>query len=228
MDTCLACRAGQHQECDTPVEDAEHEAKAELFLCCCNADTPETSNFDGVQVIGAPGNISGSSIRDALTEGVQRTRRLKDSELVRDPTSTGRKEAARLYPITPGMVCEWAGLSRAGGGVVPIIGCLGTVLTGEKGNGAIHHGPDKATLNNSPGNVHRICTPCHNRWHTLNDDYYGKRPDGQHPFIPLGGVSYTHDDITLATDSQVEKDKQWWVIPKKVKENLNYRDYVGE
>lgn len=219
MDTCLPCRASQHQECDTPVEDAEYEARAEFFICCCNAESE-------VQTIGGqsenPTNL-GSALREAISSG---TRRRKDADLVRDPTSTGRKEAARLYPISPGMVCEWSGLSRAGGGVVPIIGCSGTTLTGEKGNGAIHHGPDKATLNNSPGNVHRICTACHNRWHTLNDDFYGKRPDGQYPFVPLTGDSVAHDGDLLATSDQVARDAQWWMIPKKAKENLSYRDFV--
>jgi len=37
---------------------------------------------------------------------------------------------------------------------------------------ARHHGPDKNTLNNEKGNVHRICHSCHNRWHTLNDEDY--------------------------------------------------------
>jgi hypothetical protein len=37
---------------------------------------------------------------------------------------------------------------------------------------ARHHGPDKSTLNNEVGNVHRICDYCHNRWHTLNDEGY--------------------------------------------------------
>lgn len=55
---------------------------------------------------------------------------------------------------------------NCGGGQKPIVGCL---------NGkqqARHHGPDKNTLNNEVGNVHRICHTCHNRWHTLNDDDY--------------------------------------------------------
>lgn len=35
-----------------------------------------------------------------------------------------------------------------------------------------HHGPDKNTLNNDPGNVHRICHWHHNNWHALNDPDY--------------------------------------------------------
>jgi len=40
---------------------------------------------------------------------------------IRDVTSTGRKRAAMMYPIFKDMVCEWAGLAKAGGGVEPII-----------------------------------------------------------------------------------------------------------
>jgi hypothetical protein len=32
-----------------------------------------------------------------------------------------------------------------------------------------HHGPDKNTMNNSDGNVHRICAVHHNNWHAQND-----------------------------------------------------------
>lgn len=55
---------------------------------------------------------------------------------------------------------------NCGGGQFPIVGCLNGIQQ------ARHHGPDKNTLNNERGNVHRICHTCHNRWHTLNDENY--------------------------------------------------------
>lgn len=55
---------------------------------------------------------------------------------------------------------------NCGGGTMPIVGCL------DGKQQARHHGPDKNTLNNERGNVHRICHTCHNRWHTLNDPDY--------------------------------------------------------
>lgn len=90
---------------------------------------------------------------------------IKNPENVRDRQSTGRKRAALLYPIFKDRPCEWQGQKNCGGGT-PIIGCIdGTQVD-------CHHGPVKDTLRNEPGNVHRICKHCHNRWHTVNDPIY--------------------------------------------------------
>lgn len=89
----------------------------------------------------------------------------EDSE-VKDPHSTGRKRAAVLYPIEDGAKCEWRRLAYAGGGKRPIVGCVEGLQENR------HHGPDKNTLNNAEGNVHRICAGCHNLWHHLNDEDY--------------------------------------------------------
>jgi hypothetical protein len=84
-----------------------------------------------------------------------------DASLV-DQQSTGRKRAAKLYPLNPEDYCEWAGKRNQGGGKTPIDGC-GIRLDSSIGmQSCRHHGPDKNTLNNEAGNVHRICTPCHN------------------------------------------------------------------
>jgi hypothetical protein len=94
------------------------------------------------------------------------------------------------------MVCEWASLKEAGGGVFPIIGC--------PGNNAVnrHHGPDKNTLNNESTNVHRICSPCHNRWHTRNDPIYEEF---------FGSEKWkTHDPITQASDLEVLEHEVYW------------------
>ena len=61
----------------------------------------------------------------------------KDKSSIKDLQSTGRKRAAELWPITDGMACEWKGLLNAGGGIEPIIGCIGNPATDR------HHGPDK-------------------------------------------------------------------------------------
>ena len=97
-----------------------------------------------------------------------------------DPISSGRKRAAEAAPITVGLVCEWAYLKHAGGGPVPIQGCLGNPATDR------HHGPDKSTLNNEVGvNLHRICAYCHNRWHAANDEAYGsERPADNSEWLP--------------------------------------------
>jgi hypothetical protein len=124
----------------------------------------------------------------------------KDISEYKDPLSTGRKRAAAMYPIAPGQVCEWAGLKAAGGGVIPITGCIGRPASDR------HHGPDKNTMNNAPANVHRICDHCHNTWHGLNDPHYGDRPDHTKPFIPKGefGVDwFDHDADTKASQTEI-------------------------
>jgi hypothetical protein len=80
--------------------------------------------------------------------------------------SAGRKEAARDYELDREAPCEWAGKANCGGGLKPIVGCI----TGLQE--ARHHGPIKDTTRNESGNVHRICTSCHNYWHRGNDEIY--------------------------------------------------------
>lgn len=106
---------------------------------------------------------------------------VKDGTAMKDVLSTGRKRAAIAAPIAVGMICEWALLKEAGGGVVPIKGCPGNPASDR------HHGPNKSVLDNEVGiNLHRICDWCHNRWHTANDQYYGEgRPDGGVEWFPV-------------------------------------------
>ncbi|MGH7791441.1 MAG: hypothetical protein ACREOB_03915 [Thermodesulfobacteriota bacterium] len=93
-------------------------------------------------------------------------RPLSDPKTMKDPKSTGRKRAALLYPIDKTLDCEWKGKKNCGGGTFPIIGC-------SEGNQIDrHHGPIKDPTRNEMGNVHRICKPCHNHWHELNDLVY--------------------------------------------------------
>ena len=136
---------------------------------------------------------------------VEKTREfagLKNAEDITDVQSTGRKRAARDFPISEGMICEWTNLKHAGGGVLPIYGCLGNLASN------IHHGPDKNTLNNNISNVHRICAFCHNYWHGQNDTYYGTRPGGTEPFIPIGDVSWSLPDMeTRATLEETVTDQ---------------------
>lgn len=134
----------------------------------------------------------------------------KDADEVTDVTSTGRKRAAEMYPIEKGVTtCEWSRLKRAGGGVKPITGCNDNLATHR------HHGPDKNTLNNEVGNVHRICVHCHNRWHTNNDAYYGVRPtSGSDPFIPVGHEWHPHDPDTKATDEEIVQNEISWTRRK--------------
>lgn len=207
---CPYCALGLHEECDADlILSATH-------LCCCDAeeDTEQQPQITS----------SNSILSDAF--GV---RKLKDRELVRDPTSTGRKEAARIRPIPiEGMICEWAGLAYAGGGSVPIVGCVDTFITSEKGvgKGAIHHGPDKDTLNNDVSNLHRICASCHNRWHTENDPFYAKDRPAFGQYIPLTGECKPHDPDTKASENQLKLSAKYWAMPFKMRAELNYREFV--
>ena len=123
-------------------------------------------------------------------------RPVKDFKDITDLRSTGRKYAARMYPIKEGMICEWNGLANAGGGPYSITGCGGNLAT------VRHHGPDKNTLNNEFGNVHRICATCHNRWHAANDKFYPlERPPGDVAYLPNEGIEWTGHDRETKIDN---------------------------
>lgn len=121
----------------------------------------------------------------------------EDGEIT-DAKSTGRKRAAKLYPLTPDLPCEWQGLKAAGGGSNPIIGCINGIARHR------HHGPDKDTLNNSQGNVHRICHHCHNRWHSSNDKY----------FLEFFGTEQwqAHDSESKAAPEELIKNEAFWKL----------------
>lgn len=188
-ESCLACKADFHDECqlmwDCTLADEEY--------CCCDRYEVPDSPFAAPKVE-----------LDAYFDGYTGTKALSDYA---DPLSTGRKEAVKKYPIKAGMVCEWAWLQNAGGGVKPIIGCPGHPAE------AVHHGPDKNTMCNIDGNVHRICAECHNRWHAVNDPFYGERPttpdgkiDASIPFLPTEGEVLPHDSVTLAKDEVIHAE----------------------
>jgi hypothetical protein len=114
-----------------------------------------------------------------------RTRRTKPDHALKDQQSTGRKRAARLYPLDKEALCEWALRPEQGGGIA-IPGCGLRPGTKPGKQQSRHHGPDYNTLNNEAGNVHRICHSCHNAWHAANDpnkdqrylELYGDRAGG--------------------------------------------------
>lgn len=170
---CLPCSNGYYRECTQPVVDKE------LLLAC---------------------GIVNTVIDD--TKARQRGGQVKFPEDITDVQSTGRKRAAQMYPITEGMKCEWQSLARAGGGVIPSIGCHNGMASN------VHHGPNKSTLDNRKENVHRICSKCHNRWHSANDEFYGTRPLGGEPFIPLNEFTWVwHDAETKASLEDVVKNE---------------------
>lgn len=187
MITCLPCAVGYHHECWYP--DA-------VGLCHCCTANPDDESI-------------GTTIEPR--EKKERGGQIKSAKDVKDLQSTGRKRAAKLYAIPkegePGypLACEWQGLKAAGGGVEPIVGCFDGLATN------IHHGPDKNTLSNFVGNVHRICATCHNRWHAANDQYYeGIRPKGEVPYVPNRDYS-KHDGITKFTPEEFAQNELRWI-----------------
>lgn len=175
---CFACRSGFLNECEFAWTDPNHESCGEVIFTATGEVKEQSADKDS------------GYVEDGY-EGY------KDIESYKDPVSTGRKRAAQMFPIDAGMVCEWAGLKFAGGGVYPIIGCIGRAASDR------HHGPDKNTMNNAIGNVHRICDHCHNTWHGINDKAYGERPDHTLPFIPLTPGWALHDGKTKASTAEI-------------------------
>jgi len=154
---CVTCLQGFTWEC-------ENEPRCDNSNSASNNNQPEssgTSNTDTNDTSDIPENFEFS---ESSGEG-REVNQHNDANL-RDQQSTGRKRAAVMYPLNRENDCEWKMRKNVGGGPKPIVGCI---------NGkqqARHHGPDKNTLNNDTGNVHRICHNCHNRWHTENDAIY--------------------------------------------------------
>lgn len=102
-----------------------------------------------------------------------------------------------------------------------MVGCMGNRMQ-EKGGqnpewmqGDRHHGPDRSTLNNTPGvNLHRICAQCHSRYHGLSDPFYGDgkdRPEATEHWWPKEDADcWQHDSVTQASDEEMLASEQWW------------------
>lgn len=210
-DVCVPCRQGFHNDCDEFwVRLSDSQDSFEWVSCCCGG------KFDAYKVLkqeALSSNDGGWNYVGRLNDDepidtyIDNYSGSKAPEDYADPLSSGRKMAAKAAPIAPGQICEWAWLAKAGGGVVPIIGCPGRPASDR------HHGPDKNTLNNNVGtNLHRICDWCHNQWHAKNDPHYGPRPtnedgsvDASVPFTPDRDY-VEHDPVTRAPDEEVYKE----------------------
>lgn len=228
-DVCPSCKAGWHGSCEYAF-DAQLEA---ADACCCG----EEYRLRDELVAMLRAELAGQTELDmdvdtearalAAAAGTGETARgdsgyihpeawpsKDDIGTLKDPQSTGRKRVDRMYRIPPGLMCEWAMLASAGGGIAPIVGCVGYPAQD------LHHGPDKNTLNNAKAsmgigvdeNVHRICSHCHNAWHGANDQYYprtGKHGDRDYirdqatPFLPLPQYmdSFVPHDPDTKTDT---------------------------
>lgn len=176
---CVACLQGDSHECRAEgncdsvdgLESVGHDnVSGDMDSLAGNLrDNPSPVpkiGSDGVPNQAGEAGEAGEETPEEEDEDEEKFRTYKDDSALRDQQSTGRKRAAKMYPLDPEGDCEWRMQKNCGGGEYPIVGCM-------KGKQeARHHGPDKNTLNNEKGNVHRICHFCHNRWHTLNDPDY--------------------------------------------------------
>lgn len=182
---CLYCRLEMCFMCDEPTgEDPE---------CCCGG------TYGLPDFIGRPKSKRTPIIgRPVIEDGLD----------MKNAKDTGRARALDVAPIPEGYICEWANLLYAGGGVVPIIGCIAGLAEHR------HHGPDKGTLVNTVGvNLHRICTDCHNRWHVLNDPFYpSERPKAEREYYPTQKY-VEHDRKTPATFKDQRTNEVWWNTP---------------
>ena len=193
--TCLECATARPQ-CCTEWPDV------------CSA--PEWSTGDDDHGREAP-EASETMI---ITGDTKRSGPYKMDQDVTDPGSTGRKRAVQIKPITEGMICEWSWLSRAGGGIHPIIGCDNNKAE------TVHHGPDKNTLNNNIANLHAICWTCHNRWHGLNDSEYGESK------LKEGAVA--HDNASRVFSKKVIVANDHYFEVRKSRRGPYYPDFIEE
>lgn len=142
---CFNCRVGFHSECDLFWESLSES----VVPCCCGGE------FTLAPALGFEGEAEEGPQWSPLDEYIENFTGKKPLADYADPVSSGRKAAAKDHPIPVGTVCEWAWLAKAGGGVVPIIGCTGRPASD------LHHGPDKNTWNNNRGeNLHWVCDWC--------------------------------------------------------------------
>lgn len=185
--TCVACRQGfkwecaYHGNCDTATR---NNAGSSDSSSAAEDTEDSTGGFEAEDLFA-----SEDSTAAYIVNG-------QDDSKLKDQQSTGRKRAAKMYPLAEGAPCEWQGKKNCGGGENPIIGCINGTQQ------ARHHGPDKNTLNNEKGNVHRICHLCHNRWHARNDEGY------------VWGSTYNSHSPTAATKEEQANNEIDWITVK--------------
>ncbi|MDF2562855.1 MAG: hypothetical protein K0R99_4301 [Microbacterium sp.] len=237
-DVCTACRAEFHDECSTSFI-----AEGETDCCCGGTATlrevhmlltaAEAAVAKGIFGSDAPepGTRRGGK-KDALFPGEFTVEELpakgdsgyihpdawpstEDIGTLVDPASTGRKRQAKMYEISVGQVCEWAGKAgMLGGGIEFMVGCVNNPATD------LHHGPDKNTLNNEKAswgvgtqeNTHVICSECHNMRHAKDDRHYpgyDRVADQAKPWLPIYPDGY-EPEVREATTQELwaEEDRR--------------------
>lgn len=210
---CVSCLSGYSWECTQNGQCDSNANSSNPFLDDTSRDsdrvlalenvgqsgdldygTGEEEQSNDVFEAGMVGRGPGLPVREINT--------YKEDSALKDQQSTGRKRAAIMYPLIEGADCEWRAQTNCGGGSSPIVGCI------DGKQEARHHGPDKNTLNNEHGNVHRICHTCHNRWHARND-----------PDYVWGQIYPLHSPRPASSDELLLNEVSWSGVKlKKVKD----------
>ena len=200
---CISCLAGFPWECAFHGNCGRDDG---IFNNSDNSTSDLPSGSIYPVPLGESGDLDNGRAdeeRSDIFEGdrgpVREVNTYKQDSSIRDQQSTGRKRAAVMYPLMEGAECEWTRQKNCGGGSKPIVGCV------DGKQEARHHGPDKNTLNNDGGNVHRICHKCHNRWHTKNDENY------------VWGSLYPPHSPMPATMIDIMENEALWASVKTVK-----------
>lgn len=234
-DACLACRVGLHDECSLSFI-----AEGDTECCCGGALTlrevhlvltaAEQALVKGIFGDDAPPGLEGGKQRKVVDAPAPAPAPKGDSGYIHsdawpskedigtliDPASTGRHRQAKMYPISIGQVCEWAGLKgMLGGGVEVMVGCVNNPATD------LHHGPDKNTLNNEKAsfgvgvqeNTHIICSECHNMRHALDDAHYptyDRVADQAKPWLPIYPAGWEPVETVEASTDELwsEEDRR--------------------
>lgn len=213
-EVCLSCAQGYYWECtrNPPCLSQSNRTDAHDTPVDGKRSTPSTGDRDGMKWA-------------------------KADEDIKDLKSTGRKRAAVLYPLDRDASCEWRGLAFAGGGLMPIPGCVAGTQSHR------HHGPILLTTANVEGNVHRICTSCHNRWHHLNDpfvlDYMGTvlwRPHDENTqlepeeiarIVAVGHTEYARRRVAPRTYDKSQHDYRDYLERLRERGVSIVNDYLG-
>lgn len=187
-----------------------------LEVCCCRGSHGHFGDFGVIQARTNTQTLPDSDEFPPIQTEKRDVGRPRHDKL---SVEAGRRRAGLIAKIPKGYICEWARLEYAGGGTAPIIGCDGNLAE------ALHHGPDKSTINNEVGiNLHRICHNCHNRWHELNDDSYGERPTDNSTYNPSGDF-LQHNRLDQVSRNIIVKSERWWQTPK-LDRKVKYREWA--
>jgi hypothetical protein len=199
---CISCLTGRNWECSR-----DEQCNDQLVNSGSESDSiPGSVGLHELVLEASIGEGRQDVRRDSESDSdpsstpkvpVREVNTYKDDSALRDQQSTGRKRAAVMYPLDSEADCEWARQFNCGGNKA-IVGCI------DGKQEARHHGPNKNTLDNDAGNVHRICHKCHNRWHATNDEGY-----------VWGGLYEPHNPREATYDELVASERKWQGIKLK-------------